>query len=125
MTKTARNPTLSEASQYAHEDDDTSRHPREDRRQSQVPAGVGTLARKFGVLWPSAQLELLDFMTRRAEAYVKWPSELAQCRSPREVWDKQARFMEEMVSDYRSTGERLMGTWMLPAGAGETREPLH
>jgi hypothetical protein len=58
--------------------------------------------------WNALQQEFFDFAARRAQACVKWPTDVARCRSPQDVWQEQMRFVKDMVSDCETAGQRLM-----------------
>jgi hypothetical protein len=77
-------------------------------------------------------LELVRLMRRRAKAYSELPAHLAHCRAPEDLAKEQARFVAEMMSDYQSSTQRLIETWMTtasssaplmtPTGADEARK---
>jgi hypothetical protein len=124
MTKAARTTELEEAVEHGREADVPGR-PRRLRELTPTQIEAGPFAHAFGIVWPSAQLELVDFMTRRVEAWARWPSQLMRCRSGQEVWEQQGRFIEDMVRDYRATGGRLMSACGTAPAGSEVREPLH
>jgi hypothetical protein len=110
----------------AHVSGDVPGRPRATRGLTPTQPEAGEFERTYGIVWPAAQLELLDFMIRRVEACVRWPSQLTHCRSAQEVWEQQARFMEDMVRDHRSTGGRFMSAWAVSApAASEGGKSLH
>ena len=64
------------------------------------------------------QLELMGFMSRRAQAYMEIPSRLAHCRSPEDLANEQMRFWKtagEEYSAYFSRVMQAMGTLPAPS----------
>ena len=57
--------------------------------------------------WNALQQGLLEFMGRRAQACAKWPSDLARCHTPQDVWQEQMRFFQDMVSDCEASSKRF------------------
>jgi hypothetical protein len=63
------------------------------------------------------QLELMGLATRRAQAYMQVPTQLARCRTPRDVADEQMAFWRTAMEHYVGSSHRLMEAWtgMVPA----------
>jgi len=59
-----------------------------------------------------ANVEMVGLFGRRSRAYLDLPGHLAQCRTPQQMLDEQARFFQDMVHDYQVTNDRVMSCWM-------------
>lgn len=59
-----------------------------------------------------ANVEMVGLMGRRSRAYLDFPAHLARCRTPQQVLDEQAKFVQEMLHDYQATNDRVMNAWM-------------
>jgi hypothetical protein len=68
--------------------------------------------------WNIAQQEFLGFMTRRAQACANWPSEISKCRSPQDLIEHQAKFLQDLLADWQTSGERLMVLLSPPQSPG-------
>jgi hypothetical protein len=53
------------------------------------------------------QIELLSFMSRRAQAYIELPGRLTHCRTPQDVLDEQKRFWDTTVHQYTTSANRI------------------
>ena len=64
-----------------------------------------------------AQLEVMGLAVRRAQAYMQVPTQLARCRTPRDVADEQMAFWRTAMEQYIGSSHRLMEAWtgMVPA----------
>ena len=80
-----------------------------------------------------AQLELMGLATRRAQAYMQVPTQLARCRTPQDFANEQMAFWRTAMEQYIGSSHRLMEAWtgMVPAmcalggngrASGEQRE---
>jgi len=58
-----------------------------------------------------AQLEVLGFVNRRAQAYLEIPSRLSQCRTPQDLINEQSRFWNATFQEYAEASRRVMGAW--------------
>lgn len=58
-----------------------------------------------------ANAEMVGLMGRRSRAYLDLPAHLARCRTPQQVLDEQAKFLQEMLHDYQVTNDRVMSAW--------------
>lgn len=59
-----------------------------------------------------ANVEMVGLMGRRSRAYLDLPTHLARCRTPQQILDEQAKFVQEMLHDYQVTNDRVMNVWM-------------
>jgi hypothetical protein len=64
-----------------------------------------------------AQLEIMGLAVRRAQAYMQVPTQLARCRTPRDVADEQMAFWRTAMEHYIGSSHRVMEAWsgMVPA----------
>jgi len=72
-----------------------------------------------------ANVEMVGLLGRRSRAYLDLPAHLAQCRTPQQMWDEQAKFLQDMMQDYQVTNDRMMNCWMeaaAPLLSGEPRQ---
>ena len=53
-----------------------------------------------------AQLEFMGLMSRRAQAYMEIPARLAQCRTPQDLANEQARFWRTAFEEYSDSVSR-------------------
>lgn len=100
---------------------------------------IDRLERTFGAFWRDAgqdqfgpvaktmaraNLEVVDWMTRRARAYTELPLRLMRCPTPQDAISEQGRFVKEMMEDYQSMASNLLDyfTGMQP---GERRVRPH
>jgi hypothetical protein len=58
-----------------------------------------------------AQLEVMGLAVRRAQAYMQVPTQLARCRTPRDVADEQMAFWRTAMEQYIGSSHRLMEAW--------------
>ncbi len=65
-------------------------------------------------------LELVGFMSRRAQAYLEIPARASQCRTPQDMMREQAQFWRTAVEQYMETSQRLttVATQMMAGAAG-------
>lgn len=72
-------------------------------------------------------LELVGFMSRRAQAYLEIPSRVSQCRTPQDLFKEQAQFWRTAVEQYMETSQRLtnVATQMMAgaSGAAASKQP--
>jgi hypothetical protein len=63
------------------------------------------------------QLEVMGLAVRRAQAYMQVPTQLARCRTPRDLADEQMAFWRTAMEHYIGSSHRLMEAWsgMVPA----------
>jgi len=61
--------------------------------------------------WNTAQQELLALMNRRAQAYANWPSDISKCRSPQDVLEHQAKFVQDLVADWQTSTTRVLAVF--------------
>ncbi|MGI9521163.1 MAG: hypothetical protein ACR2PG_05885 [Hyphomicrobiaceae bacterium] len=70
-----------------------------------------------------AQFALLGLMSRRAQAYMAWPTRVASCRTPQDIVSAQQNFWQTCVADYGQAGQAI-GDVLLAGktvtGLGET-----
>lgn len=69
-------------------------------------------ANRYARALAQTNVEMIGLVGRRSRAYLDLPSHLAECRTPQQVLEKQARFFQEMLNDYQTTNERVMNCWM-------------
>lgn len=72
-----------------------------------------------------ANVEMVGLLGRRSRAYLDLPTHLAQCRTPQQMLDEQAKFFQDMMHDYQVTNDRVMNCWMeaaAPLISGESRQ---
>lgn len=55
-----------------------------------------------------AQIEMMGFMSRRAQAYLEIPSRISRCRSPQDLMNEQMRFWQTAFQQYSETSHRVM-----------------
>ncbi len=76
---------------------------------------------------PKAQtrtwLEIVALSSRRAQAYMAIPTELAACRSPQDVMSAQARFWETAFAQYNQSARAIADIWtgLMPSAAAQPR----
>lgn len=58
-----------------------------------------------------AQLEMIGFFNRRAQAYLEIPSRTQQCRTPLDLLNEQARFWQTAFEQYAEAGRRMTEAW--------------
>ena len=75
----------------------------------------------------TAQKELLDFATRRSQAWLALPTELAACKAPQDLAQASTRFWQSATSDWTAASQRMMTVWTsaLPTGTGLTSARDH
>jgi hypothetical protein len=56
----------------------------------------------------SPGLDVVGLMNRRARALLELPTRIARCHSPFELWREQARYMQEIFTDYQSVAQHMM-----------------
>lgn len=69
------------------------------------------------------QIEMQGLMSRRAQAYLEIPGRLANCRSPQELANEQARFWQTAYQQYTECSQRMMNAWtqaLTPVGGTST-----
>lgn len=57
------------------------------------------------------QLEMMGFMSRRAQAYMEIPSRLSQCRTPQDLMNEQMRFWQNAFQQYSDSSRKIMEAW--------------
>jgi hypothetical protein len=82
-------------------------------------AGLDTMAQGMGPMKAVArcQLEAMGLVSRRAQAYMEWPSRLSRCRTPQDLMSEQVRFAQIAFQQYQDTSMKMMAAWssMVPA----------
>jgi hypothetical protein len=58
-----------------------------------------------------ANLELIGFWNRRAQAWLEMPSRYSQCRTPQDVFAENIRFMQTALAQYQDSSRKLMKFW--------------
>ena len=58
-----------------------------------------------------AQYEMLGLMSKRARAYMDWPTRFARCRSPKDVLTLQQSYWQQCVADYTATAQAVGSFW--------------
>lgn len=92
--------------------------------------GLDTLAQSMSPMKGLArwQLEVMGLMSRRAQAYMEFPSRLQQCRTPQDLVNEQARFLRTSFEQYIETTQRIAEAWAqagsLSYGPASTRAPV-
>jgi hypothetical protein len=70
------------------------------------------------------QLEVMGLVSRRAQAVMEIPSRIAQCRTPQDLVNEQARFWTTAFEQCSESSRRIMEAWgqmaMAPAGFADT-----
>jgi hypothetical protein len=56
-------------------------------------------------------LELLGFMSRRAQAWLEISSRLGQCKTPVDAFNEQGKFWQAAAADYADSSKRLVAAW--------------
>lgn len=93
-------------------------------------SNLDTLAQSMGPMKGVArwQLEVMGFMSRRAQAYMEMPTRLSRCRTPQDLMSEQARFMQIAFQQYAESNKRLMEAWTQmvpnPFNAGAATKPV-
>ena len=59
-----------------------------------------------------ANVEMMELLGRRGRAYLNLPANLAQCRTPQQMWGEQARFIQDMIKDCQVANDRMVNCWM-------------
>lgn len=81
-----------------------------------MPPGFDSII-KGAARW---NLELVGFMSRRAQAYLEIPARVSQCRTPQDLFKEQALFWRTAVEQYMETSQRLttVATQMMAGATG-------
>jgi hypothetical protein len=58
-----------------------------------------------------SNLELLSLMSRRAQAYMEFPTCVGNCRTPQDLVDEQVRFWQTAFRQYAESSQRAMNAW--------------
>ena len=58
----------------------------------------------------SADLDLVGLVNRRTKAFLELPRRMARCHSSFEVWQEQARYVQEVFSDCQSVAQRMLAS---------------
>jgi hypothetical protein len=56
-------------------------------------------------------LELMNFMTRRSQAWLEIPAQLSRCKTPQDLIKEQLRFWQTAASQYSDGSHRLAAAW--------------
>ncbi len=75
---------------------------RPEAAMEQATAATKSLAR--------AQLEVMGLAVRRAQAYMQVPTQLARCRTPRDLADEQMAFWRTAMEHYIGSSHRVGGS---------------
>lgn len=85
-------------------------------------SGLDSMSQSMGPMKAVArwQLEAMGLMSRRAQAYMEFPSRLSRCRTPQDLMSEQARFLQTAFHQYQESSQRMLEAWslMMPAGFG-------
>lgn len=57
------------------------------------------------------QLEVMGYMSRRAQAYMEIPTRLSRCRTPQDLMSEQSRFWHTAFQQYAESNKRIMDAW--------------
>lgn len=68
-----------------------------------------------------ANVEMVGLIGRRSRAYLDLPTHLAQCRTPQQILEEQAKFFQEMLHDYQVTNDRMVNCWIEATAPSEQR----
>ncbi len=76
-------------------------------------SGLDSMAKGLGPMKgiARAQLEMMGLMSRRAQAYMEFPTRLSGCRSPQDVLQEQMRFWQTAVQQYQESSQKIMMAW--------------
>ena len=69
-------------------------------------------ANRYARALAQTNVEMIGLVGRRSRAYLDLPNHIAECRTPQQILEQQARFFQEMLNDYQTTNERVMNCWM-------------
>lgn len=58
-----------------------------------------------------ANLELIGFWNRRAQAILETQSRYCQCKTPQDVFAENVRFFQTAASQYQDSARKLMKLW--------------
>jgi hypothetical protein len=58
-----------------------------------------------------SNLEMLSLMSQRAQAYIEFPTNVANCRTPQDLFDEQIRFWQTAFRQYAESSQRAMHAW--------------
>ena len=76
-------------------------------------SGLDSMAKGMGPMkgMARAQLEMMGLMSRRAQAYMEFPSRLSRCRSPQDLMQEQMVFWQTAVQQYQESSQKIMAAW--------------
>lgn len=78
-------------------------------------SGLDTATRGFDPMLKSvvqANLEVFGLCSRRAQAYLEFPSRLGECHNPPELLAAQVRFWQTAFSQYQDSSRKVARVWM-------------
>jgi hypothetical protein len=68
-----------------------------------------------------ANLELIGWMGRRAQAAAEMPGNLVRCQTPQDILSEQGRFLQDIVRDCTGTTTRMLSMWSEAMPGGRER----
>jgi hypothetical protein len=73
-------------------------------------------------------VEVMNLMRQRTQAYLELPKRLAECKGPQEVLSEQMKFWQTAAEDLQTGSRRIMAAWsesmpQLSNGNGSTPIP--
>lgn len=75
-----------------------------------------------------ANLEVIGFWNRRAQAWLEIPGQLSRCRTPQDLFTAQTQFWQTAFSQYQDSTRKVMALYSqavpgVLAGAAAARKP--
>ena len=59
----------------------------------------------------TAQSEMMSFASRRTQAWMDLPKQLANCKAPQDFAQAQTQFWQSAASDWTQASQRMMAVW--------------
>lgn len=72
----------------------------------------------------AAQKEMLSLASRRAQAWLELPNQMAQCKSPEDYAHASSKFWQTAAADWNDATRRMMSLWSASLTAGNGFSPL-
>ena len=70
-----------------------------------------------------ANMELMSFWARRAQASIELPTRIAACARPQDIWAEHTRILAEALTDAQSMIARMLRLWGQAASAEPHERP--
>ena len=89
-------------------------------------SGLDAMAKGMGPMkgFARAQLEMMGLMSRRAQAYMDFPTRLSRCRSPQDLMQEQMLFWQSAMQQYQESSQKIMAAWNQGMTSSMTAAPF-